>query len=1754
MTRSNVDEPVAADLAPAPAALEETFRLVQTWNRTGRDYPRDLCLHQLFESAADRSPGNVALIDGTLEVTYAELERRANQVAHHLRRLGAGPEKLVGICTSRSADMIIGMFGALKAGAAYLSLDPAYPRERLAFMLEDAAAPVVLTQERLLDRFPEGGPAIVCLDRDAERLAAESPERLPPAAGPRSLAYAIYTSGSTGRPKGVAIEHRSAAVLCHWAREIFPAEDLAGMLASTSINFDLSVFEIFVPLAWGGTVIVAENALALPRLPAAGRVRFVNTVPSAMAELVRAQGLPPSVRTVGLAGEPLKGVLAERIYATGAVRGVYNLYGPSEDTTYSTWVRVERGSPDEPTIGRPIANTELYLLGPNDPGLPMVPVGEPGEVYLGGEGLARGYLGRPELTAERFLPDPFSGRSGDRLYRVGDLGRFLPNGEVQFLGRVDHQVKIRGFRIELGEIDAALSRHPAVGEAVVAALVAPGEDGDRRLVAYVEPLPGQPAPAAASLRSYLRERLPGHFVPSVFVLLDTLPRTPNGKVDRKALPEPDWSGAGGDEETAGPRNPLEELVAGLWSEALGLARIGIHDHFLELGGHSLLAARLVSRMRDTLGVEIDLPTLFAHPTVAGCAAAVEQARSGGARALPPILPVPRSGGLRASLMQTRQYFLDQLQPGSPVNNIAIAAHLTGPLHPGLLARAIGEVIRRHEALRTTFEDRDGYVWQKIAGRADLRLPVIDCAALPDGLRTAERDRLSAERAAVPFDLRRGPVLRAGLLRLGPEEHRLLVVFHHIVSDDWSVWVFFRELSALYRAFLADAPPPFPAPPAIQYADFAAWQNAWLATPGVLDEFIAHARGLLTGVATLIDLPIDRPRPPIQTFKGRLRRFALPGVLADRLRGLSRREGATLFMALLAAFEIQMARWTGREQFLVGSPTAGRNRTEVEGLIGFFTNTAIWRADLAGRPDFRTLLRRVRTTVLEGSRFDALPFEQIPAELRIAQDTTYNPLLLLLFALQTVPRPEPEMAPGLHVHTWEMDTGTAKVEISFFLWDDEELTGAVEYSTDLFDESTILRLVGGYQRALEGVLAAPDVPAAGLDLLSASERWQILGEWNGTAPRHWVLDAALQPCPIGVTGDLYTGEIEDLRAVVPTAALLHSTGERARFTREGRLERIVEREPQPHQDGAGTSENPLEDVIIEIWEQVLGVSPVGRNQSFFALGGHSLLATQVIARLRDVLGVEIPFRTLFERATVAGLARAIQEGRRSSQLPDLQPGHRGDPPSLSFAQKRLWFLEKLDPGTAVFNIPVLYELRGPLETPVLHRALAEIVRRHEVLRTTLDTGEREEGIPRVHPPGVPELPLVDLSALPGARREEEADRATTAEARRPFDLERGPLVRFLLLRLDAATHRFLGNFHHLVSDGGSLPLFERELTRLYGAFAAGRPSTLPELPVQYGDYAAWQHRCLTGDSLEEQLAFWRQRLAGPLGAIHLPTDRPRPEVPSPRGALAQSTFPPELAAAVRELSRREGATLYMTLMAAFLALLHRATGERDLPLGTPVSLRDHSRLENLIGMFVNTLVIRTRVTPETSFRAHLRNVREQVLEAVAHQDIPFERLVDELHPERGTHDTPLFQLMFALVRQDDAAVRAGELELRQLALVTGTAQFELTLYMVDAGGELVALAEYRTELFDAATIDQMLAAFQTLLAAAVANPDLPLAELPLQGWPASTSAPAAPETPAPAKPSAQEADAARESQLAALRSELSDAQRELLRQRLMRKKS
>jgi amino acid adenylation domain-containing protein len=1079
----------------------ERAQILVDWNATQANFPTEHCIHTLFEEQALRTPDAVALDCAGRTLTYSELNEQADRLAHRLRVRGIGPEARVGLCLNRSPEMVVGLLGILKAGGAYVPLDPAYPRERLDLMMQDSQVALVITVKTLRDRLTGIRPEqLLHLDGDEDARTGRSNPHFAPNVQPGNLAYVIYTSGSTGRPKGVAITHASAVALLSWTQTAFRDEEMDGVLASTSLCFDLSVFELFAPLCRGGRVVLVQNVLELAgnadaaSTEISGPIRLINTVPSAMAELLRLNAVPATVKSVALAGEPLSADLVRRIYALGHVERVVDLYGPTEDTTYSTWA--VRESDMAPTIGRPIANTQAYVL---DRHLQPLPVGVPGELYLGGAGLARGYLNRPDLTAERFIASPFPHSPAGRLYRTGDLVRWRSDGSLEYLGRIDHQVKVRGFRIELGEIESALLSHPDVDEAVV--LAREDRPGDRRLVAYLVvqraiEQTGMEATARA-LREHLRATLPDYMVPSAFMALDTLPRTPNGKVDRKALPAPNAMEAVSYEVVA-PRTPIEEGLVEIWSAILNREVVSADANFFELGGHSLLATQVISRIRSTFQVELPLRALFEAPTVADLAQRVSEelgAQSG--VSAPPLIRASREGALPLSFAQQRLWFLEQLEPGSSVYHLPLALRLTGALNVEALEASLAEIVRRHEALRTVFTLEEGAPSQQITEPdftlARGRLPGLEAVALEDPSREEQVRTWVGEEARRPFDLQRGPLFRASLLEVREGEHVLVLTMHHIVADGWSMGVLTRELSALYAAYSARQDSPLGELP-LQYADYAVWQRGWLQGE-VLEDQLGYWKSRLSGAPALLELPTDRPRPAVQTYRGERIRAELSAELTQGLRSLCRATDTTLFMALLGALNLLLSRYSGQDDVVVGTSIAGRTRSELEGLIGFFVNTLALRTDLSGDPSFVELLGRVREEALGAYAHQEVPFEKLVEELQPERSLSHAPIFQVMFTLQNAPRSGGGLT-DLRMQAFTTEHKITKYDLGVVV--SEGVSGlslTLEYSTELFDAERMERLLGHFETLLTHAVASPESRISRLPLMSEPERQQVLVEWN-----------------------------------------------------------------------------------------------------------------------------------------------------------------------------------------------------------------------------------------------------------------------------------------------------------------------------------------------------------------------------------------------------------------------------------------------------------------------------------------------------------------------------------------------------------------------------------------------------------------------------------------------------------------------------------
>ncbi|MFD0265490.1 non-ribosomal peptide synthase/polyketide synthase, partial [Streptomyces sp. NPDC127106] len=2046
-------------------------------------------LPELFEAQVRKHPDLPAVVFEDTVLTYEQLGARANRLAHALIARGIGPEDVVAIALPRSAEAVVAVLAVLKAGAAYLPVDPAYPPARRALMLADARPALVLDDPADTDPGP-GHP--------------ETDPRV--AVGPHHPAYVIFTSGSTGRPKAVVMPSGALANLLHWHHRALGGRPGTRTAQFTAAGFDVSVQETLSALLFGKTLVVptdeqrrsAELFTAWLERHRVEELYAPSLVLEAVAEAAEEHGRDlPDLRLIAQAGEAMRlGDALRRFQSRHPGRRLHNHYGPAETHVVTAYaLPADLGDCPLPVpVGRPVDHTRAYVL---DAALRPVPTGVPGELYLAGACLARGYLGRPGPTAERFVADPY-GPPGTRMYRSGDLARWRADGELEFLGRADHQVKVRGFRIEPGEIEAALTAHPDVARAAVVAR----EDrpGHTRLVAYAVPAAGAAA-APDLLLDHLRELLPDHMVPSALVALDALPLTPNGKLDRAALPAP-----APDSRPAGtPRTPQEQILCDLFAEVLGLPRAGAGDDFFELGGHSLLATRLVSRIRATLGVELPLRSLFEAPTPAGLARRLGDADRA---ARPALAAVERPERLPLSFAQRRLWFLHQMEGAGAAYHMPLALRLRGALDRTALQAALTDVVARHEALRTVFPQDGGVPRQQILAadsvRPSLTVTATDEAGLPALLTAAAR---------TAFDLAAELPLRAALFELAEDEHVLLLTLHHIAADGWSLRPLSRDLAAAYAARRRGEQPARPAL-SVQYADYTLWQRDLLGDESdahsVYARQLAHWTDALAGLPEQVRLPADRPRPAGTTHRGGLLAARIDAGLHRALTTLARRNGASLFMALQAGLAALFTRLGAGTDIPVGSPVAGRTDQALDDVVGFFVNTLVLRTDTSGDPSFGELVRRVREQALAAYAHQDVPFEHLVEALNPARSLSHHPLFQVMFALQNAPEGDFALD-GLDTSPVPVATGTARLDLAIGITERRRPDGApdgleavVEYSADLFDETTVRTLFDRWTRLLAAAAAEPDRPIGGLEILDADERHLLLHERNATArpvpdlavpqlfeqqaalrpnapavvagdvtltygelnaranrfaralvgrgvgaedvvalvlprsvelvvgvlgvmkagaaylpvdpeyprarialmlddarpalvvddaalvtdtdgfadtdpgvavdvrqaayviytsgstgrpkgvvvshagvpsmvaaqaerlavapgsrvlqftsvgfdasfwdlcgalltgaclvlapgdtpmaafaedapeathvllppsvlaslgegalgvstlvvggeacgaelvarwapgrrmvnaygpteatvcttmsaplvpsggvppigrpianARVYVLDEGLRLVPPGVAGELYvagaglargylgcggltagrfvadpfgpagsrmyrTGDVVRWRAdgelefvgradeqvkvrgfriepgeveavlvshpavaraavavrddrlvgyVVPDSGAVPRPGALRAYLRDrlpghmvpsgflvldalpltpnGKLDRAALPAPDLTSDAPGREpRTPQEHVMARLFAEVLGVDRVGVDDSFFDLGGHSLLATRLVSRVRSVLGAELALRTLFESPTVAGVAVAL--GRAGHARPALTVTDRPERVPLSFAQRRLWFLQQMEGPAATYNVPFALRLSGQLDERALAEALADVTARHETLRTVFP---EEQGVPYqkvLDPDGArPRIRVTHTgeSGLPQALAE---------AARRPFDLAAETPLRAELFVLAPGEHVLLVVVHHIAGDGWSTGPLSRDLAAAYAARRAGGKPAWEPLPAQYADYTLWQQDLL-GDPTDpdslfaRQLTYWKEQLAESPEGIRLPADRPRPAVASYRGEHVLLELDAELHAALAGLARASGASLFMVLRAGLAALLTRLGAGTDLCVGSPIAGRTDQALDDVVGFFVNTLVLRTDTSGDPSFGELVRRVREQALAAYAHQDVPFEHLVEALNPARSLSHHPLFQVMFALQNAPMGAFELPGLHVTPLVVATGTAKFDLGFNLYERHGAdgspagIAGAVEYATDLYDRATVETLVDRWTRLLRTAAADPDRPLGQI------------------------------------------------------------
>ncbi|WP_341528546.1 amino acid adenylation domain-containing protein [Nostoc sp. UHCC 0302] len=1211
---------------------EQDLLLVQ-WNATQAAQPINYCIHQLFEQQVEKTPDSVAVVYDNQQLTYRQLNQRANQLAHYLQHLGIKPDVPVGICLERSLEAAVAILATLKAGGACVPLDPTYPSERLAFMLTDTCATVVLTQASLKGigeggapsgdkgqwglgtrdqenlvrdsdplastQYPAPSPHVILLDEEWGEIARESDINPQTDAQTQNLAFVIYTSGSTGTPKGTLVPHRSLTNLIeHHEAKMATG---VGVLQFASLSFDVSYHEMFAAWGLGGTLYMIpegdrkdlDKLIQLLAQEPIAKVFLPVSIWQQLAEIYgEEEHLFKNIREAIACGEQLQ-ITQPMIKLFQRLENcrLYNFYGPTEADLVTAYTFSE--NPEEwpiyPPIGQPAVNVQVYLLDHN---LQPVPIGVPGELYVSGDGLARGYLNRPDLTNQKFVPNPFAKAEGfspyspiptphsqRRLYKTGDLAKYLPDGNIEFLGRIDDLVKVRGFRVELGEVEAVLSKHPQINQSVAKVF---GESArEKYLVAYFVPIQGQIL-AVEQLRTFLQDQLPDYMIPSAFVQMESFPLTSNGKVNRRALKEPTTSRPELAQTFVAPRTPTEEILASIWKDVLGLEQVGIYDNFFNLGGHSLLATQVISLTRKAFKVELPLRSLFESPAIATLARTVETANQ--QEFLPEIVPLPwRSPSqtsqervLPISLTQLEFWFFEQFYPGNPVYNLPLVYRVTGSLDVKALDESLREIVQRHETLRTTFKIENGQVVYAISPEPIFDFAVVDSQDIGE----TEAKRQAEKEIKQPFDLARGPLLRSKLWRLSETEHLLVVTTHHIVADGWSFGVLTQELATLYEAFSQGKPSPLTELP-IQYADFAHWQRQLLQGQ-VLESQMQFWKQHLGVTPPVLQLPTDHQRPPVRTFTGARQPLVISQDLTKALKALSQQEGVTLFMTLLAALKTLLFCYTGQPDIIVSSTVANRTRQETEGLIGFFVHLLPFCTNLEGNPTFRELLRRVREVALGVYAHQEMPFIKLVEELQPVRDSSYTLLAQVMFVFQNTPEDDLKLANlTLKEEFIATDTkDTAEFDLNLTL---QETTGGIEgalvYKTDLFEAATITRMVTVFQSLLEYIVTNPDRRLSELPFLSEGKSLPIQNIKLPLAKKNYQNDFA---------------------------------------------------EPG----------NPIEEVVLAIWKEVLGLEHISTQDNFFDLGGHSALVLQVMYKIQKVFQVELHLVSLFEKPTIAQQSEAI----------------------------------------------------------------------------------------------------------------------------------------------------------------------------------------------------------------------------------------------------------------------------------------------------------------------------------------------------------------------------------------------------------------------------------------------------------------------------------------------------------------------------------
>lgn len=1544
------------------------------------DWPKDWLIHQRFESIAAQFPQQIALSYEGETVTYEVLNRKANQLAHYLREQGVGKNTIVGLLVQRSNDIMTAILAVLKAGGAYLPIDPSYPKDRIDYTLSNSQAQLVVSDGSYTLDDTYAGELINLTDINYEEFSTEN---LLVVNSPDDLAYIIYTSGSTGWPKGVMISHYNVIRLLFNDKFQFNFNEQDVWTLFHSYCFDFSVWEMYGSLLYGGKLVVVPKLTAQsPRefwqLLQNENVTVLNQTPGAFYNLIEeakaATAPESSVRYVIFGGEalnPKKLAFWQEHYPNTQL---INMYGITETTVHVTFKEI---TSDEiksgvSNIGKAIPTLETLVL---DKQQRLLPLGVAGELCVGGLGLAKGYLNNPELTATKFIPHPF--REGEKLYRSGDLAKILPNGEMEYLGRIDFQVKIRGFRIELGEIENKLNTLTTIEDCLV--LVKQDESDDNFLIAYyVSENPIE----TADLREHLGKQLPDYMIPSFFVHYKNFPLNQNGKVDRKVLINPlEDGGVARKRAIIQPETSTEEKLMELWNEVLKKEESSIDDNFFEVGGHSLKANQLIGKMYRAFEVEIRLGDFFDSPTVRELAELVDTKK--GTKKVDEITPLPEQPHYEMSYAQKRMWILEQMDTSHNAYTMPMAFEVKGELSISKLEKSFQAIIARHESLRTTFDIVNNEPRQFIHSFIEAPINVIKSSS-----KEVKSQLDDASKRA--FDLKKGPLIALDIFQLDEKHHYLMLNMHHIVSDGQSMVVLFQELFANYSNHeQTDSL-------RIQYKDFAAWQNKQLQDDKEIKNYWLEKLG---GKLSPLSIPTDKKRPLDRDFSGANSSFDLGTEASIVLRETAKTYNTSLFTVVLSALKVLLADLSKQDDIIVGSPVSGRIHPELENQIGFYVNTLALRDQLSHVDTFSSVIEKVNATVSNGLKHQSYPFERLVEELDIKRDLSRNPLFDVMIVMDQndgITQEHKEQSVGyLAISSIQPKNVTAKFDLTFGFHtqlNNDEIGVSINYNTAIFTEKTIDKFKSRF-----------------VEVINLLNNGKAIGDF------------------VTFNTDTKSEEKETHSVEAPLHLIMPST--------------------------------PTERAVAEIWKDILKINRVGINQNFFEVGGQSLRAALIINAIEDRLGIKLNVGDVFKHPTIQSFVAHIDtqsNSKKSIQIPKVSD-KKFHP--LSSAQRRLFMVSQFEGIGTTYNMPGALRIKGTVNIEQLERALNQLLQRHASLRTRFKLVEGE--------------PVQEVQDVKIALQTETAQQDEIAKKLddfvQPFDLSEAPLLRVKLLTISAQESVLLYDVHHIVSDGSSMEIIIRDLFALY------HEVELPELPIDYVDYATWQE----STKLEEQEDFWLAEFEAGIPSVNFPLDYPRKGVQEFEGGHFGFEFDVDLSSKLKAFSEQNGTTMYMTLFALFGLTTAKLSNTNEIVLGTPVAGRSHKDLEHLVGMFVNNLALKFQTNGDQLLTDYFELTKQKIIAALDHQDYQFEDLVNALQVPREMGRNPVFDILFTFNAKTDEKIKATQQDLKvePIGANITTTKFDLTLGASESEDGLHFIFEYAKHLFKTESIERFAKVFE-----------------------------------------------------------------------------